>query len=131
MLHQKCAATDAEKSVLESLLMHCSLPLHGDWPVPAETVLTRARTHLRLAQIHAQQGEGQQAQKHWMQGLQQLRSHSLDTAAQPLVTRTREVLGPLARVSFAPQAYSSIRLVEVYRNIHASLLNPSVTTHER
>lgn len=131
MLHQKCEATDAEKSVLESLLMHCSLPLHGDWPAPEETVLTRARTHLRLAQIHAQQDEGRQAQKHWMQGLQQLRSHSLDTAAQPLVTRTREVLGALARVSFAPQAYSSIRLVEVYQNIHASLLNPSVTAHER
>lgn len=132
LLYQERGAIEEEKAILESLLLHCSLPIPGSFPAPDATVLTRARTHLRLAQIHVQQCKADEAQKHWVQGLYHLRSRALEAEEEPLIARTREMMGSLACVSFVPKkAYASIQFIGFYQKNSPSLMSLGGKFHER
>ena len=124
-LHGEAGDLQEEQAQLRQLLKYFKFPLPNLQAPSDDSMRVAAQARLRTVQLLVAQDENEEAQRQWVQVLQLLRHHQLETDMQPMVERTRELLGPLARISFASRHYKSIELTGVWMSMPSFLLAPA------
>lgn len=124
-LHGEAGDLQEEQAQLRQLLKYFKFPLPNLQAPSDDSMRVAAQARLRTVQLLVAQDENEEAQRQWVQVLQLLRHHQLETDMQSMVERTRELLGPLARISFASRHYKSIELTGVWMSMPSFLLAPA------